>query len=231
MNAANFNHTVSHAPTVTELVDRIIEAGSGSTSHFGYDLKKNGLYLQQDPIEFAEFVHYMVTHVPPSEISLDIGIASGGQTKFLRDYYACQKTIVVDLGEHPDAIHWPRIRNEVNSEIILEIVGDSHSNVVRDALLPYKGQIDFAYIDGDHSYVGLRQDIFLAREILKSGAFMALHDTVEVPDCKRVYDDLRLSERFKHVRDFNYRFGISLWQLEEPVASTLENRSDGVGEL
>jgi hypothetical protein len=224
-------YTVAPVPTIPELIERIVDAGSGSTAFFEYELKEDGLFLQQNPAEFAEFVHYMASSVPPSNLTLDIGIASGGQTKFLRDYYACQKTIVVDLGQHPDAYNWPRIRKSLNSDLILEIFDDSHAPAVRDSLLPFRGEIDFAYVDGDHSYIGLRQDIFLVREILKPGAFMALHDTLAVEDCKRVYDELKASTTFDHVMDFNHRFGISLWQLREPVASTQENRTSGLGDL
>lgn len=206
--------TVSQVPDVQVLIERVIDAGSGSLSHFGYELKPDGLYLQQHPEEFAEFVHFMATNMPASDLTLDIGIASGGQTKFLRDYYLCRKTIIVDLGEHPDAVHWPRIRPMINSDLILEIFDNSHAPAVREALQPYRGQIDFVFVDGDHTYEGLWQDVMLVKELLRPGGLMALHDTVEVFECKRVYDDLLGYNAFEHVRDFNRRFGISLWRLK-----------------
>ncbi|MGE0424752.1 MAG: class I SAM-dependent methyltransferase [Reyranellaceae bacterium] len=97
--------------------------------------------------------------------------------------------------------------------------------------MPFKGKIDFAFVDGDHSYKGLRQDIFLVRELLKPGALMALHDTVAVPDCARVYSDLKRSANFQHVKDFTSKYGISLWRLVEPLASTWANRRFGWGAL
>ncbi len=158
-----------YVPSRDELV-RIIEAsGSSDEEFFGYPVKKDGLFLQQDPEEFAAFVHFMATKIPPAKLSLDIGVASGGTTKFLRDYFSCEKTLIVDIGLHPVFPHWDRIKKSVKTDIILEVIADSHLASTREKLLPYKGQVDFAFVDGDHSYKGLRQDIFLAKEMLKVG--------------------------------------------------------------
>lgn len=218
-------------PARDELIERIRASGSGDLNHFGYPVREDGLYLQQDPPEFADFVSYMATQATPAELSLDIGVAGGGQTVFLRDYYGCATTITVDLGAHPDAHHWKRIKQRMNSRHELEIIDDSHSARVREKLMPYKGRVDFAFVDGDHSYRGLRKDIFLVRELLKPGALMALHDTVVVPDCKRVHEEMRRSTIFEHVKDFNSKFGISLWRLKQPVESTWLNRFGGYGRM
>ncbi|MBX3501795.1 MAG: class I SAM-dependent methyltransferase [Alphaproteobacteria bacterium] len=223
--------TLKPLPPRDELMDRIRASGSGDLEHFGYPVREDGLYLQQDPAEFADFVSYMATQAQSSELSLDIGVAGGGQTVFLREYYGCAATITVDLGAHPDAHHWKRIKQSLNSQHVLEIIDDSHSTRVRELLRPYKGTVDFAFVDGDHSYRGLRKDVFLVRELLKPGALMALHDTVEVPDCKRVHDEMLRSRVFEHVKDFNSRFGISLWRLKQPVDSTWLNRIGGFGQL
>ena len=93
----------------------------------------------------------MATKAPAAELSLEIGIASGGQTRFLRDYWEAKKTIVVDIGQHEVFPHWKRIKQGLNSEIVLEIIDDSHAPRVREQLLPYAGKIEFAFVDGDHS--------------------------------------------------------------------------------
>lgn len=231
MSIATVAHGVKPLPARDELIDLIRRSGSGCVVTFGYPELPDGLYLQQDPPEFADFVSYMAREAPPAELSIDIGVAGGGQTKFLRDYYPCARTITVDLGMHNDARHWPRIKRSLNTEHVMEILDDSHAPRVRDKLIPFKGKIDFAFVDGDHSYKGLRQDIFLVRELLKPGALMALHDTVAVPDCARVYGDLRQSPNFQHVRDFNSKYGISLWRLVAPLESTWLNRRFGWGSL
>jgi len=223
--------TTKPVPSREELVAAVEAAGSGSADFFRFPERADGLFLQQEPEEFAGFVHYMATKAPPAKLSLDIGIASGGQTKFLRDYFAAEQTIVVDIGQHPDHHHWQRIKQGLNSELILELIQDSHSPEVREKLLPFAGKIDFAYVDGDHSYRGLRQDIFLARELMRPGALMVLHDTLAVGDCRRVFDDLLNSSNFNLMRNFANRFGISIWRMNKPRRSNALNRRFGIGRL
>ena len=100
-----------------------------------------------------------------------------------------------------------------------------------EALAPYVGQVDFAYVDGDHSYRGLRKDIFLVRELLRPGGYMVLHDTLAVPDCRRVHEELLSSRTFGLVRNFGLRFGISVWRLNKARASGRLSRRFGVGRI
>jgi len=202
------------------LIAAIKAAGSGDSDFFGFPAREEGLFLQQDPEEYADFVRYMASEVAPADLTLDIGIAAGGQTKFLRDYYEARRTIVVDDGTHPQFPHWQRIKRTVRTEIIAEIIDDSHSAKVRAQLLPYAGKIDVAFVDGDHSYRGLRKDIVLTAELLKVGGVMILHDTAAVGDVHRVFEDLLFSKRFVLVRNFQIRFGISLWRLTRRWAPT-----------
>jgi hypothetical protein len=219
-------------PSKEELVAIIEAAGSSDLEYFGFPVRPDGLYLQQDPEEFAALVHFIATKVPPAKISLDIGIASGGQTKFLRDYWTSEKTIVVDIGQHPAFPHWERIKRDLNSELILEIINDSHAPETRQKLLPFAGAIDFAYVDGDHTYRGLRQDIILTRELLRVGGYMVLHDTAALEPCRRVYDDLIRSSEFKLYRNFDNRFGISVWKrVAAKRKSNYLNRKFGWGKI
>lgn len=205
------NKSSATVPSVPELVKLIKNSGSSHKAFFGYPEVEGGLYLQQDPQEFAEFVHFMATEFGSAELTLDIGIASGGQTKFLRDFYKCKRTIILDNGEHSMFPHWARIKPMVDTIFEDEIISDSHLPEVRDRLAKYENKLDFAFVDGDHSYLGLRKDIFLVTPLLKDYAVMALHDTAAVADCNRVYQDLLESRNFTRLRAFNNRFGISLW--------------------
>ncbi len=224
--------SVKPTPTREELVAAVEAAGSSLQDYFGYPVREDGLFLQQDPEEFAAFVHFMATKAPPAQLTLDIGIASGGQTKFLRDYYRSEKTIVLDNGQHALFPHWRRIKQGLNSQLIGEIIEDSHAPAVRAALAPYAGAIDFAFIDGDHSYRGLRKDIFLVKPLLREGGLIALHDVLAVPDCRRVHEEMLNSRSFTLMRNFQNRFGISVWKLisrKTPLSPL--NLNFGIGRL
>ena len=223
---------IAPPPALHEIVAAVKQAGSGHGPFFGYPEKHDGLYLQQDPEEYAAFVHFMATHMSEMELSLEIGIASGGQTKFLRDYCRIKKTLIVDIGQHELFLHWKRIKPQVNSDICLEIIDDSHSSRVRQQLLKYAGQVDFAFVDGDHSYRGLRKDIFLTKELLRPGGLMVLHDTAAAGDCKRVFDELLFSKDFLLMRNFQNRFGISVWYMPRVKKMPgVFNRATGFGRI
>ena len=190
----------------------IINAGSDNEGFFGFPVKEDGIHLQQDPDEYAEFVHFVASNLPPSSLAIDIGIASGGQTKFLRDYYSIERTIILDIGQHPKFQHWPRIKKNVKSTIELELIMDSHCKEARTALLHYKGQVDFAFIDGDHSYKGLKRDIDLVKFLAKPDAIFILHDTISVHDCALVSKELSADKDFELIRNIDKKFGISIWR-------------------
>src|SRR6202034_2008851 len=148
----------------------VTSAGAGLTpegtpANFGFDARADGLYLQQDLTEYSEFVTYLANAHHDAKLAIDIGVASGGQTKFLRDFFSIRETIIVDLGQHHEFRHWERIRPQVASKIIFEFIGDSHSRELHDALQPFAGKIDFTFIDGDHSFAGLMRDIMLVQEL------------------------------------------------------------------
>jgi hypothetical protein len=183
--------------------------------------------LQQNPDEFSEFIFFMANKMPPAELSLEIGVASGGQAKLLRDFYQCKKTIIVDLGMHPEfKLHWHRIKAMLKTDIIMELIMDSHSSVVKDRLGPYKGMIDFAFIDGDHSYEGLKKDIALVKEFAKPGCVFVLHDTKFIADCRRVADELLNDPDVRLLREFNLEYGISIWKLNSPPDPFTLNQAD-----
>ncbi len=219
-------------PSIPELVERIKASGSSDERFFGYAQRDGGLFLQQDPLEFAQFVHFMASEYRTADLTLDLGIASGGQTKFLRDFYKCKRTIILDNGEHSMFPHWKRIKQTVDTTFEDEIISDSHTSAVRERLAKYFNSMDFVFVDGDHSYRGLRQDIFLLTPLLKDYAVMALHDTAAVADCKRVYDDLLKSRNFTRLRSFDNRFGISLWmRLPRRKPQHWYNHSHGWGRI
>ncbi len=61
------------------------------------------------------------------------------------------------------------------------ILGDSHSAVVRDQLAAILGSrpIDFPFIDGDHSYSGVRFDYEAYAPLVRKDGLIGFHDIIE----------------------------------------------------
>lgn len=66
---------------------------------------------------------------------------------------------------------------------IVEIQGDSHSDNTRKKVESVLGErkIDFLFIDGDHSYEGVRRDFMMYSTFVKTGGFVCLHDILDTP--------------------------------------------------
>ncbi len=57
------------------------------------------------------------------------------------------------------------------SDIIVPVVGNS-----RDVSLPFEGECDVVFIDGDHSYAGCQRDVERFAPLVRDGGRLILHD-------------------------------------------------------
>jgi autotransporter strand-loop-strand O-heptosyltransferase len=56
--------------------------------------------------------------------------------------------------------------------------GDSHCQCMKTDLIEILGEdkVDFLFIDGDHTYRGVKQDYYMYKEFVKPGGWIAFHD-------------------------------------------------------
>lgn len=172
------------APDFDAVRDRIRSGGTDSLSHFGNGYThEGGLLLQQNPDEFAALAVFLRERGPHAEY-MEIGSASGGACLFLHREVGFGRVLSLDNGEHPRAVAQPEHFSQI--ENFKQFLGDSHSEEARRFLEAEVGGplLDVAFIDGDHSYEGVWQDIELTRPFCRPGALMVLHDTVACEDVK-----------------------------------------------
>jgi cephalosporin hydroxylase len=74
------------------------------------------------------------------------------------------------------------------SKHIVELQGDSHdpAYIERVKNTVEKESLDFMFIDGDHSYEGVKQDFFNFSSLVKSKGYIAFHDITD-SDYHRFY--------------------------------------------
>jgi cephalosporin hydroxylase len=139
----------------------------------------------QKPAEIARFLRMLQAELPRTV--LEIGTASGGTLFLLTRVVAPDALLIsVDLrhgefgGGYP---FWraPFYRSfaQQNQRVEL-VVGNSHepstAKRVRNVL---DGKaVDFLFVDGDHSYEGVRQDFADYGPLVRSGGLVAFHDIV-----------------------------------------------------
>jgi len=126
---------------------------------------------------------------------VEIGTATGG-TLFIWCALARPDATIVSI-DLPGGIHgggypyWKSIvyrRFASAKQKVRLLRGDSHSAAMLDRLtgcLPGK-PVDFLFIDGDHTYAGVKQDFEMYSPLVRKGGLIAFHDVCLHPpalDC------------------------------------------------
>lgn len=192
-----------------EALAKIRAAGTDNLSFFGGGYEKEGGYsLQQNTEEFAALVCYLDEKARDNAFYLEIGTASGGVCRLLNEELAFGDVVVIDdHGHHrwtEQAEHLGAVRRSLGPERYAEHIGDSHAEAARTFLEDQCGQpggadsmeggrsdaVDVAFIDGDHTYDGVSQDIRLVRPHMRMGGLVILHDIVACDGVKRAWQEL-----------------------------------------
>jgi predicted O-methyltransferase YrrM len=108
----------------------------------------------------------------------EIGASAGG-TLYLLTRVAEPDAVIVSLDiDIPPPTRRARARMARDSQRVISIQADSHDPLTRDRVAEKLGgeQLDFLFIDGDHSYDGVRTDFELYRDLVRDGGLIALHD-------------------------------------------------------
>lgn len=184
------------------------DAGTEQLIDFVFNRTHSLLAPCQDRDEIRRFIN-IVRGMKPSVV-VEIGTWGGGTLFLLARSAAPGATIVsVDLPHGAFGGGYPLVKVPLYksfaaaSQKIHLIRGDSHGAATAAkvrALLP--GEIDVLYIDGDHTYEGVRRDFELYGSLVKKGGIVAFHDIVENrddPSCgvAAFWDGIK--RRFRHV--------------------------------
>lgn len=110
---------------------------------------------------------------------MEIGTRKGG-TLFLFSQICNEKAKIISVDyQYPSA----ELRNSLKylkkrGQKIFTVEGDSHkaSTFEKIKSILHKDLLDFLFIDGDHSYDGVKQDYNLYSNLVKPGGIIAFHD-------------------------------------------------------
>lgn len=175
--------------------------------------------------EFTELLKIFVEKQP--KIILEIGTANGG-TLFSFCKLAPDDAILISVdlpkgkfgGGYPDwKIPLYQAFKKENQQLYL-LREDSHKietlNKVKDIL---NGRnIDFLFIDGDHTYEGVKKDFEMYSPLVKEGGIIAFHDIVKHPpelgcNVDKFWNEIKKEFQFKEIiKDKNqmaYGIGIT----------------------
>lgn len=148
-----------------------------------------GIEAWQIPEEFRALARLVERRRP--ETVLEIGTADGG-TLFAHARLAHEAATIIsiDLPRGPFGGGYPPWRIPLYRSFAgpgqrLELLRvDSHAASTADQLREILGgrRIDYAFIDGDHTFEGVRQDFELCLRFAAPDAIIAFHDIAEQPN-------------------------------------------------
>lgn len=173
-----------------EIYQFVMEVGSNSLSVFGGAFE-GGYQLQQNPPEITDLIYALQSR--RFDNFLEIGVAAAGMTRILCDLLDIGNVHTMDLGVHDSVplAYENNVANLKNDGYYKAFRGDSHSADALRFLQNLGVAFDFAFIDGDHSYEGVKADTILALPFIKKGGVVAFHDQACVPDITRWADELK----------------------------------------
>jgi hypothetical protein len=123
---------------------------------------------------------------------LEIGTLHGGTTALWHSI-STGRVVTIDLPlgrfggkDHGyDSERCTQRKEDLESrfERLSQILGDSHSLAVwaEVASIFQAGSVDLLFIDGDHTYAGVRQDFEQYKHFVRSGGVVAFHDILDTP--------------------------------------------------
>lgn len=169
--------------------------------------------------ELTALGQILVEHRP--ERALEIGTEKGGTLLFLTRLASPKATIVsVDLphgrfgGGYSARRRWWYQRLARRNQELHLLQGDSHSaEMLRRVKAAFKGeQLDYLFIDGDHTYEGVKADFEMYGPLVGKGGIIAFHDIVKGPPEKvggvrRFWKEVNSLYRHKEIVDDPHQGG------------------------
>ncbi|MFB6186147.1 MAG: class I SAM-dependent methyltransferase [Halobacteriaceae archaeon] len=120
---------------------------------------------------------------------LEIGTAKGGSLYIWSRYFDSTNQIIsLDLpgGQFGGGYgqHKTKLFKEFSPSTRMDFVmANSHdSDTFKKVSNIVQSEIDFLFIDGDHTYEGVKQDFEMYSELVSEGGIIALHDIAHHPD-------------------------------------------------
>jgi cephalosporin hydroxylase len=182
------------------------------------------------PWQFKEEMMELANEVEviQPKVVVEIGTANGG-TLFMACRLAAKDALIISIDLPGGAFGggYPEWKTPVYSsfagkqQCIHLLRGSSHSTEIFNQLktLLAGRKIDYLFIDGDHSYEGVKQDFEMYSVLTAKNAKVAFHDIVQHRDdsCNvhRFWSEIKLRYPYKEfVNDWNQKsFGVGVLNL------------------
>ncbi len=116
----------------------------------------------------------LIDQIKPTRI-LEIGAWRGNSARMWIEAFNPVGFITIEKDSYED-LGATRIPDEIGHQMWYDT--DSHDSKVLDDLKIYMPEVDFLFIDGDHSFDGAMKDYDMYSPLVRKGGIVVLHDVV-----------------------------------------------------
>jgi len=225
-NAMRFPDVMRNASSIVSLLRRLRTVGETSDPAELIAISQgcraiDPYQVTSELVELAKLVKDL-----DCQALLEIGTYKGGTLFVFARLAAASATVVsVDLpSSFRNRVAWlirrPLLRRIVRrGQRLILIRRDSHraATLARVEAELQGRKLDFLFIDGDHSYEGVKQDFAMYSPLVRAGGVVAFHDiAVDIPICRvqRFWEEIKVQYTHKEFKDAtgSFRPGIGvLW--------------------
>ena len=195
----NFEPSESYRRRLIEFLRHNTNVETGGHRLFGgaYD------HLFQIPEELTDFIFALKEHEANNGqmgTFLEIGFASGATNTILNKFFNFDEIVAVDTFSGPTCGNalWANLR----FKNLTLICGDSTAERTIERAGSF-GPFDLIFIDGNHSYDFVRQDVANYGKLLSKNGVLALHDIAasDWPDIPKFWEEVKAGGEWR-VREF-----------------------------
>lgn len=116
----------------------------------------------------------MLELIPKGGVCAEIGILKGDYSRYILDIVKPQKLHLVDINPKSIKVAKKRFEDEIEHNLVEVHRRDSSAYL---SSVP-EGTFDWIYIDGDHSYKGVKKDLEAAHTAIKPDGLISLNDYI-----------------------------------------------------
>lgn len=157
-------------------------------------------YIQQVPEEISALLFELLKTNDYSNF-MEIGSAAGGTSRLFNDFFHFKRMVILDDNSHNKKM--VKVRKEQLAGLpLVEFTGDSQSVEANNFVRRLNIELDLLFIDGDHSYHGVKNDYNNHFEFVKKGGYLIFHDTVSYPEVGRFVNELRLDRNVVFIDEY-----------------------------
>lgn len=189
-----------------DLSEAILDLGSDNLDVFGGKYE-GGIHLQQSLDEIKSLLEYLIYQNRNYLNFLEIGSAAGGNTFLFNYYFDFKNIVIIDDNQHPK--HQLR-KTILQKNNYIEYIGNSQCIEARKFIEDQNLLFDIIFIDADHSYNGVKNDVENFKSFLNIDGFLILHDTFWCHGVKQLFNELKNNKDLLFIHEFIADFGPQL---------------------